>query len=169
MIRKLNFIFIIFIFLFVCLPVNKCLAQIRYSANAEYLIPLGELRNNYLPGKNAGLGIKYIINEQYDITFNTGYTYVPGKNVEDEYFVYNVQPIAGVPIGAGARFKPDNLFFIQASGGPVVITKPESDFGMYFSGGAGIQYKIVEFQIQLMQWNKPEIANFAGFQLSFIF
>ena len=103
------------------------------------------------------------------MTFNTGYTYVQGKRNEDEYFVYNVRPIAGIPLGAGFRFKPDDLFFIQASGGPVIIMKPESDFGLHYSAGAGIHYKKVEFQVRLMQWNRPEIGNFAGFQLAFVF
>jgi|GEM_PF-4085171 len=169
MAKKFNFIYPIFIILFLYIPINQSLAQIRYSVNAEYLIPLGDLRNNYISGVNAGLGLKYIVNEQYDATFNTGYTYVQGKNVEDEYFIYKVRPIAGVPLGLGLRFKPDNLFFIQASGGPVLVMKPESAFGMHYSAGAGIQYKKIEFQVRLMQWNRPEIANFAGFQLSFVF
>lgn len=169
MTKKLNFIYSLLILSFIYLPLNKTFGQIHYSVNAEYLLPIGELRNNYISGINAGLGLKYNINEQYEATINTGYTYVQGKSVEDEYFVYNIRPISGFPIGVGFRFKPDNLFFIQASGGPVIVRKPESDFGIYFSGGGGIQYKMLEFQIRLIQWNKPEIVNFAGFQLSFIF
>lgn len=169
MAKKFNFIYPIFIALFLYIPANPCLAQIRYSMNAEYLMPLSDLRNNYTSGVDIGLGLKYIVNEQYDVIFNTGYTYIQGKKVEDEYFVYNVRPISGVPIGVGLRYKPYSLFFIQASGGPLIIIRPESDFGIYFSGGAGVQYKKVEFQVRLMQWNRPEIANFAGFQLSFVF
>lgn len=169
MLKKGNFRYYVIVILFIYLPIDHSLAQIRYSANAEYLIPLRDLKNNYTSGVNAGLGIKYIINKQYDATFNTGYTYVQGKSVEDDYFVYSVQPIAGVPLGLGLRFKPDDLFFIHASAGPVIVMKPESNFGLNFSGGAGIQYKKLEAQVRLMQWTRPEIANFAGFQLSFIF
>ncbi|HUH18949.1 hypothetical protein [Albibacterium sp.] len=166
---KGSFRYYVIVILLIYLPIEHSLAQVRYSVNAEYLVPLGDLKNNYTSGLNAGLGVKYVFNKQYDVTFNTGYTYVQGKSVEDEYFVYNVQPIAGVPLGLGIRYKPDNLFFIQASVGPVIVMKPASDFGMHYSGGAGIHYKMLEFQIRLMQWNKPEIANFAGFQLSFVF
>lgn len=169
MLKKDNFRYYVIVILFIYLPIEHSLAQVRYSANAEYLIPLRDLKNNYTSGVNAGLGVKYILNELYDVTFNAGYTYTQGKSVEDDYFIYRVQPLAGVPLGFGFRFKPDNLFFIQASGGPLIVMKPTSDFGMHYSGGAGIQYKILEFQIRLMQWNKPEIANFAGFQLSFVF
>lgn len=169
MLKKLNFIYFLLILSFIYFPISQCLAQLRYSVNAEYLIPLRDLRNNYTSGMNAGLGLKYIFNEKYDVTFNTGYTYVKGKSVEDQYFVYNVQPIAGIPLGLGFRFKPDNLFFIQASGGPVILMETENNLGLHFSGGAGIQYKMLEAQVRLMQWNRPEIANFAGFQLSFIF
>jgi len=167
--RKLNCIYYISILIFICFPPNKTFAQILYSANAEYLFPIGDLRNNYTSGVNAGLGLKYIIQKEYNITLNASYSYIKGKSIEDEYFVYNVRPISGIPIAAGFRYKPDNLFFIQASGGPVIVTKPENDVGVYVSGGAGIYYKMLELQIQLIQWNKPEIANFAGFQLSFIF
>lgn len=169
MLKKCSFRYYVIVILFIYIPLNKSLAQVRYSVNAEYLIPLGDLKNNYTSGVNAGLGVKYIFNKEYDLTFNTGYTYVQGKSVEDDYFIYSVQPIAGIPLGLGVRFKPDNLFFIQASGGPVIVMKPESDFGLHFSGGAGIHYKMLEAQIKLMQWTKPEIANFAVFQLSLIF
>lgn len=157
---------ILFVLFFIGFP-TYLVAQVKTSINAEYLIPLMKLRDNYEYGLSSSIGIKYTVQEEIDLLFDAGYSYIKGIHQEDQYIRYGIPSLKALPLNLGIRYNADKLFFLQVSGGPLWIIDPNQRFGWQYSGGAGIRYSHFELSGRLMQWNNGGIINFAGLKLTY--
>lgn len=164
---KKKMCFVIGIFMIVLSWNNRVLAQIKYSAGFEYLVPLLKLSNNYDYGLTGSIAISRPVLKGLDVSFAIGYSHIKGVHLEDQYVRYNIPDLKALPASIGLRYYIDQYFFVEASGGALWMLDPDKRFGGQYSGGAGVRYKNFELSGKLMQWNNGGIINFAGLQLAY--
>jgi hypothetical protein len=140
---------------------------------AEVFGPEGNFRRTHRPGFGPTIKAEYTFGKHLSATFNTGFTYFPGKTVFETGTLLRTdyKPLLAIPAKAGARYYLGNFYFMGEAG-LVVLTRHVNSANAALSVGVGDKIRIGRNKIDISArqeiWlSSPQNFNMAVLRVAY--
>lgn len=122
---------------------NRCYAQaykvrtLSGSVGAEALFPEVKIAGTNRTGTGITLKGEYVFTKHATATINTGYYFMPGKDV----LSVKTAAISAIPVKAGARYYLGS-FYGAGEAGAIILMGDNSRVGFTYSLGLGDKFRL---------------------------
>lgn len=142
--------------------------NVRFGANLEAAMPIGNMGNVYSFGIGGNVTGQYSLQDDIALTASLGYLSFSGKSLGSGSF--KIPSFGVVPFRVGGKYYfTGGPFFTQAQLGMAFSTGKGGGSLFIYAPGVGVQFQQFEAALKYEAWTKNGTMSFMGVRVGYFF